>query len=236
MSASATGASRRSACPARRDRRRNHRRQRPARPARPDRQPHRICATPATRRSRRSRPAPGPPCWAGSRRCSTCRTPRPSIIDAERLAWKQDYVERVAWCDMGLYVGGTKTNIAAPRRTGDRARRLRHQGVRRQLHRRSAGRGRREPGARDARRTPPHRLSQRGRVPPAGPPPLFKRGDPYARHMEWRDEETRIPRHPPADGAGRARPGARRISCTSRPPRNSTTSRIFATSPRSRCW
>src|SRR5208283_5014592 len=35
----------------------------------------------------------------------------PSITDAERLGWKQDYVEQVAWCDMGLYVGGTKTNI-----------------------------------------------------------------------------------------------------------------------------
>ena len=34
----------------------------------------------------------------------------PSITDADRLAWKQDYVEEVAWCDMGLYVGGTKTN------------------------------------------------------------------------------------------------------------------------------
>src|SRR3984885_8534649 len=35
----------------------------------------------------------------------------PAIVDAEKLAWKQDYVETVAWCDMGLYVGGTKTNI-----------------------------------------------------------------------------------------------------------------------------
>ncbi len=35
----------------------------------------------------------------------------PAIIDAERLAWKQDYVERVAWCDMGLYVGATKSNV-----------------------------------------------------------------------------------------------------------------------------
>ena len=34
----------------------------------------------------------------------------PSITDAERIAWKQDYVERVAWCDMGLYVGGTRAN------------------------------------------------------------------------------------------------------------------------------
>src|ERR1700689_5289869 len=35
----------------------------------------------------------------------------PSIVDAEKMAWKQDYVEKVAWCDMGIYVGGAKTNI-----------------------------------------------------------------------------------------------------------------------------
>ena len=35
----------------------------------------------------------------------------PSIVDAEKLAWKQDYVERESWCDIGLYVGGTKQNI-----------------------------------------------------------------------------------------------------------------------------
>lgn len=34
----------------------------------------------------------------------------PSITSAEQIAWKQDYVERVAWCDMGLYVGGTRAN------------------------------------------------------------------------------------------------------------------------------
>jgi dihydroorotase len=37
----------------------------------------------------------------------------PAIVDAERLAWKQAYVEEASWCDIGLYVGGTKTNIAA---------------------------------------------------------------------------------------------------------------------------
>ena len=37
----------------------------------------------------------------------------PSITDPERLRWKQTYVEEVAWCDMGLYIGGTKTNIAS---------------------------------------------------------------------------------------------------------------------------
>src|SRR3954466_13664326 len=37
--------------------------------------------------------------------------PAPSIVDTERLAWKQEYVERESWCDIGLYVGGTKQNI-----------------------------------------------------------------------------------------------------------------------------
>ena len=36
----------------------------------------------------------------------------PSIVNAETLAWKQAYAARAAWCDMGIYVGGTKTNIA----------------------------------------------------------------------------------------------------------------------------
>ncbi len=37
----------------------------------------------------------------------------PSITDAARLAWKQDYVEGSAWCDMGLYVGATRANTDA---------------------------------------------------------------------------------------------------------------------------
>src|SRR3954469_22831894 len=36
----------------------------------------------------------------------------PSITDTDRLAWKQSYVEGEACCDIGLYVGGTKQNIA----------------------------------------------------------------------------------------------------------------------------
>ncbi|MBV8705511.1 MAG: amidohydrolase family protein, partial [Acetobacteraceae bacterium] len=36
----------------------------------------------------------------------------PAIVDAGRLAWKQEHVERVAWCDMGLYVGAKKDNTA----------------------------------------------------------------------------------------------------------------------------
>ncbi len=36
----------------------------------------------------------------------------PAIIDQASLATKQAYAEQIAWCDMGLYVGATKTNIA----------------------------------------------------------------------------------------------------------------------------
>ena len=35
----------------------------------------------------------------------------PPIADMERLAWKQRHAERNAWCDVGLYVAGAKTNI-----------------------------------------------------------------------------------------------------------------------------
>jgi dihydroorotase len=35
----------------------------------------------------------------------------PPIADHEQLAWKQGYAEQNAWCDVGLYVAGAKTNI-----------------------------------------------------------------------------------------------------------------------------
>ncbi|MBN8897835.1 MAG: dihydroorotase [Rhodospirillales bacterium] len=113
----------------------------------------------------------------------------PSIVDAERLAWKQDYVEREAWCDMGLYVGGTKTNIPAladlelgrgvcgikifaGSSTGDLM-------VEDDEHLEKvmrAGRRRIAYHSEDE-----YRLQARK--------PLFKSGDPYTCHMEWRDEE-----------------------------------------------
>ena len=37
----------------------------------------------------------------------------PSITTADQVAWKQDYVENNAWCDMGLYVGAALSNIEA---------------------------------------------------------------------------------------------------------------------------
>lgn len=114
----------------------------------------------------------------------------PSIVDAERLAWKQSYVEQVAWCDMGLYVGGTKTNIPelasleqgrgvcaikifAASSTGDLlVEDDEHlERVMRSGRRRIAFHSEDE-----------YRLQSRKG--------LFKKGDPYVRHMEWRDEET----------------------------------------------
>ncbi|MBS7813504.1 dihydroorotase [Roseococcus pinisoli] len=36
----------------------------------------------------------------------------PSITDSAQLAWKREHVSQHAWCDMGLYVGASKKNIA----------------------------------------------------------------------------------------------------------------------------
>jgi dihydroorotase len=114
----------------------------------------------------------------------------PSIADAERLAWKQDYVEHESWCDIGLYVAGTKQNIAelaelelyrgvcaikifAGSSTGDllveddeHLDRVMRSGRRRIAY----------------HSEDEYRLQDRR--------PLFHSGDPYHRHMEWRDEET----------------------------------------------
>jgi dihydroorotase len=114
----------------------------------------------------------------------------PSITDAERLAWKQGYVEREAWCDIGLYVGGTKTNIPslpdleqgagvcgikifAGSSTGDlmveddeHLERVMRSGRRRIAY----------------HSEDEYRLQSRKA--------LFKSGDPYSSHMLWRDEET----------------------------------------------
>jgi dihydroorotase len=114
----------------------------------------------------------------------------PSITDADRLAWKQDYVERMAWCDIGLYVGGTKTNIAqlaeletgrgvcaikvfAGSSTGD----LLVEDDEHLERIMRAGRRRIAYHSEDE-----YRLQARRS--------MFRRGDPYVRHMEWRDEET----------------------------------------------
>ena len=113
----------------------------------------------------------------------------PSVIDAGRVVWKQEYIERSAWCDMGFYVGATKTNavaaaalelqrgvcgvkVFAGSSTGDLLVEddaslenvMRH------------GRRRVSYHSEDEYRL----RARRG---------MFKSGDPYASHMMWRDEE-----------------------------------------------
>jgi dihydroorotase len=113
----------------------------------------------------------------------------PSIIDAERLAWKQSYIEQVAWCDMGIYFGATKTNIPslaplelnrgvcavkvfAGSSTGDL---MVEDDEHLELVMRS-GRRRIAFHSEDE-----YRLQDRK--------PMFKSGDAYRNHMVWRDEE-----------------------------------------------
>ena len=114
----------------------------------------------------------------------------PSITDADRLSWKQEYVERESWCDIALYVGGTKQNIPelaqlelgrgvcgikifAGSSTGDllveddeHLERVMRSGRRRIAY----------------HSEDEYRLQERRH--------LYTTGDPYRRHMEWRDEET----------------------------------------------
>jgi len=113
----------------------------------------------------------------------------PAITDAARLAWKQGYADANAWCDMGLYVGATKANtgalaaleqqagvcgvkVFAGSSTGDL---LIEDDASLEAVMRS-GRRRVSYHSEDE-----YRLQARK--------PLFKLGDPYGSHMEWRDEE-----------------------------------------------
>src|ERR1035437_9459052 len=115
---------------------------------------------------------------------------KPSIVDAERLAWKQDYVEQMAWCDMGLYVGGTKTNIAelADLELGKGVCAIKV------FAGSSTGELMGEDDAslekvmRSGRRRIAYHSEDEYRL--QARKPMFKSGDPYSRHMEWRDEET----------------------------------------------
>jgi dihydroorotase len=113
----------------------------------------------------------------------------PSITNAERLAWKQGYVPQAAWCDMGLYVGGTRANIPelAALETGQGVCGIKifagsstgdlmvedDESLERVMR---AGRRRISFHSEDE-----YRLQARK--------PMFKSGDPYSNHMVWRDEE-----------------------------------------------
>ncbi len=114
----------------------------------------------------------------------------PPVVDAERLAWKQDYIERAAYCDMGLYIGATRENIPtlaeletgrgvcaikvfAASSTGDLL--IEDDATLARVMR--AGRRRIAYHSEDEYRLRARRA-------------LFSQGDPYARHAAWRDPET----------------------------------------------
>ncbi len=113
----------------------------------------------------------------------------PAIVDAPSLAAKQAYVEGASWCDIGLYVGATKTNIEelaaleaadgvcaikvfAGSTTGDLL--VEDDASIEAVMR--AGRRRIAFHSEDEARLQARR-------------PLFAPGMPYATHMAWRDEE-----------------------------------------------
>ncbi len=113
----------------------------------------------------------------------------PSITSAAQIGWKQDYVERVAWCDMGLYVGGTRANtpelgrletergvcgikVFAGSSTGDLM--IEDDPSLEAVMR--SGRRRISFHSEDE-----YRLQERK--------PMFKRGDPFSDHAVWRDVE-----------------------------------------------
>jgi dihydroorotase len=113
----------------------------------------------------------------------------PPTADIEHLAWKRDYVASRSWCDIGLYVAGTKANIDALAElerapgvcavkvfAGSSTEALMIEDdahlelAMRAGHRRMAFHSEDE-----------DRLQARKS--------LFSRGQPYRTHMEWRDEE-----------------------------------------------
>ncbi len=113
----------------------------------------------------------------------------PPIADPASLAWKRDYVERVAWCDIGLYVAGTKANTptlaelelehgvcAVKIFAGSSTSSLLIEDDEHLALAMQAGRRRIAFHSEDE-----YRLIERR--------PMFKLGDPYSSHMEWRDEE-----------------------------------------------
>ncbi len=113
----------------------------------------------------------------------------PAITDAGRVAWKQGYAGSNSYCDIGLYVGGTKTNTGALPEletlpgvcavkvfAGSSTGTLMVEDDESLERVMRAGRRRIAYHSEDEFRL----QARRG---------LFKSGDPYSSHMEWRDEE-----------------------------------------------
>lgn len=113
----------------------------------------------------------------------------PPIADRERLDWKRQYAEEQAWCDIGLYVAGAKTNIAELASlevlpgvcaikvfAGSSTASLLVEDDEHIERIMRSGRRRIAFHSEDE-----YRLQARK--------PMFQRGMPYRAHMDWRDEE-----------------------------------------------
>jgi len=114
----------------------------------------------------------------------------PAITTEDRLGWKREYIVDRAWCDIGLYVGASRANIGelASLETGPGVCGIKvfagsstgdlliedDESLERVMR---SGRRRISYHSEDE-----YRLQSRRK--------LFKTGDPYIRHMAWRDEET----------------------------------------------
>ncbi len=114
----------------------------------------------------------------------------PAITSADLLGWKQDYIAEHAWCDVGLYIGASRTNI------GELAPLERARGVCGIKVFAGSSTGdllieddeTLERVMRAGRRRISYHSEDEYRF--AVPLRSFRSGEPYARHMDWRDEET----------------------------------------------
>lgn len=113
----------------------------------------------------------------------------PAIDNSERLDWKRGYAEEKSWCDIGLYVAGTRDNIdqlaaleaeqgvcAIKVFAGSSTAALMVEDDESLERLMSAGRRRVAFHSEDE-----YRLQERK--------PMFKSGMPHRNHMEWRDVE-----------------------------------------------
>lgn len=113
----------------------------------------------------------------------------PAIDNTERLDWKRGYAEQKAWCDIGLYVAGTRDNIdqlaaleaeegvcAIKVFAGSSTAALMVEDDESLERLMAAGRRRIAFHSEDE-----YRLQERK--------PMFKSGMPHRNHMEWRDVE-----------------------------------------------
>ncbi len=114
----------------------------------------------------------------------------PPVVNAERLAWKQDYAEASAWCDIGLYVGATKDNIAelAGLETGRGVCAIKVFAASSTGNLLVEDDASLERVMRSGRRRIAYHSEDEYRL--QARRALFHTGQPYATHMEWRDEET----------------------------------------------